>query len=65
MADEKPLLTFAEFHDALGGAIGIHSLRAFAKVDPPLIRFIRVGRKYLIPASEVDELPRRLAEGNT
>lgn len=62
MTEERPLLTFAEFHDALGGAIGIHSLRNYAKADPPLIRFIRVGRKYLIPASEVEDLPRRLAE---
>lgn len=50
-AGNKPLLTPAEFHQALGGTIGRSSIYQMLRANR--IRHVRVGRKLLIPAQEV------------
>jgi hypothetical protein len=56
------LLSVQDFHRALGGAIGINSLRS--AVREGRVRSLRVGeRKRLIPASELADWPQREAKG--
>lgn len=56
----KPLLTPDEFQRlALDGAIGRNSI--YALIRSNRIKHIRVGRKILIPRSEVVEFARREA----
>ena len=53
----KPLLTLNEFFVELRGAIGRNSLYGY--VQTGRIKHIRVGRKILIPRSELTEFPAR------
>lgn len=56
------LLTVQGFHRALGGAVGINSLRK--AVREGRIRSLRVGeRKRLIPATELTNWPLREVGG--
>lgn len=56
------LYSITGFHAALGGVVGINTLRH--AVRDGRIRSLRVGeRKRLIPAAEVTDWPRREAEG--
>jgi excisionase family DNA binding protein len=50
----NPFYTVRSFHQALGGTVGIHTIRA--AVRSGLIRTVRVGRKYLIPKTELVRL---------
>lgn len=54
---QKRLLTPVEFHQALGGAIGRSSIYELLRANR--IRHVRVGRKLLIPAQEVDDFIQR------
>lgn len=54
----KPLLTAKELHAALGGTVGINTL-----YTDPRVRRVRIGRKVMFPASEVEEFIKRAAEG--
>lgn len=56
----KRLLTPVEFHHALGGAIGRSSIYELLRANR--IRHVRVGRKLLIPAQEVDDFIQREAQ---
>lgn len=56
----RPFYTPEEFHDALGGTIGRSSI--YQLVRAKRIRHVRVGRKILIPITEVTEFPRRETE---
>jgi hypothetical protein len=52
------LLTIPDFHRALGGTVGINSLRQ--AVREGRIRSLRVGeRKRVIPATELADWPQR------
>jgi excisionase family DNA binding protein len=50
----KPLLTVKEFWQATGKCVGINRLRQWA--DDGTLRCVHVGRKRLIPRSEVERL---------
>ena len=56
----KPFLTFKEFKQAAGGVIGTNNL--YALLQAGRIKHLRLGKKYLIPSSEVQDFPRRVAE---
>jgi excisionase family DNA binding protein len=47
----KPAISPEEFREATGGAIGLHSI--YRGLENGDIRSLRIGRKYLIPRSEV------------
>ncbi len=53
---ENPFFTVRGLHQALGGTVGLHTIRA--AIRSGRIRTVRVGRKHLIPKTEL----RRLAE---
>lgn len=55
----KPLLTLGEFKHALGDAIGRNTLYELVRANR--IRHVRLGRKLLIPATEVTAFPEREA----
>lgn len=57
----KPFLSPREFHRAMHGAIGLSAVYDALRANH--IKSLRLGRKYLIPASEVGDFPRRVAEG--
>ena len=61
VAQTKPFLTPKEFKSETGNVIGTNNL--YALLQAKEIRCIRLGKKYLIPASEVQDFPRRVAEG--
>lgn len=48
---ERPLLTPSEFHGELGGCIGRNSIYEMLRAGR--IRSVRLGRKLLIPRSEL------------
>lgn len=52
--NHKPLLTVKEFWQATGKCVGINRLRQWA--DDGTLRCVHVGRKRLIPRSEVERL---------
>lgn len=57
-AKPKPsLLTPDEFYNAMGKKIGKNSI--YEGIASERIRSIRFGRKILVPASEVEDFPRR------
>lgn len=56
----KPLLTPDEFWEGMQKVIGRNSL--YGLIQANRIRHIRVGRKILIPRSELTEFPLREAE---
>lgn len=58
----NPFLTFKEFKQATGDVIGTNNL--YALLQAGQIKHLRLGKKYLIPSSEVQDFPRRVAEGN-
>lgn len=58
----KKLLTPDEFRAALGGNLGRQAI--YQLLTSGSIRHIRVGRKFLIPRSEVEEWPDRAAGGS-
>ena len=59
-----PLMTIAQFHQRLGGAVGINAIRA--AVASGRIRSIQVGeRKRVIPTTELrDWLAREASSAN-
>ena len=58
--ESKPLLTPEEFRViAFQEAIGINSLYQLIRTNR--IKHIRIGRKILIPKSEIDDFPQREA----
>ena len=57
---DKNLLSPAEFHGCLNGAVGASSI--YEAVRSNRIKHIRLGRKILILASEVEAWPLREAE---
>lgn len=56
----KPLLTPDEFWEGMQKVIGRNSL--YGLIQANRIKHIRVGRKILIPRSELTEFPLREAE---
>ncbi len=56
----KPLLTPNEFLEALDHAVGRNSL--YGLIQAGKIRHLRLGRKILIPRSEVINFPARESE---
>lgn len=60
-ASSKPLLTPDEFRCALGGAIGRGNI--YELIRAGRIRHVRLGRKILVPRSEVDAFVEREASG--
>lgn len=52
LSHTKPLLTPDEFRDALGSAIGRGSIYELLRAGR--IRHVKLGRKILIPRSEVE-----------
>lgn len=59
---QKPLLTPDEFREGLKNTIGRNSI--YELLAAGKIRHLKLGRKILIPASELDAFPLREAEGN-
>ena len=58
--DSKPLLTPEEFRQiGLGGAVGRNSIYELIRANR--IRHVKIGRKILIPRSEVHDFPAREA----
>ena len=57
----KPFLTPDEFQTAMGNTIGRASI--YKLLAAGRIKHVRVGRKYLIPTSELVEFAEREAEG--
>lgn len=55
----KPLLTPEEYYRAFDGAIGRGSIYELLRAGR--IRHVRLGRKILIPRSELDDFPIREA----
>lgn len=55
----KLLLTPDEFRECLGGAIGRNSIYELLRADR--IKHLKIGRKLLIPYSEVENFPMREA----
>lgn len=53
----KPFYTPAEFYTALGGSIGRSAIYELVRANR--IRHVRLGRKILIPATELTEFPLR------
>lgn len=53
----KPLLTVPELHVRFCGAYGLNSL--YAAIRTGRLKSVRVGRKILVPASEVEDFIRR------
>jgi excisionase family DNA binding protein len=53
----KPLLAPDEFRECLGGAIGRNSIYELLRAGR--IKHIKIGRKLLIPSSEVEDFPKR------
>jgi len=53
----KPFYTPAEFYTALGGTIGRSAIYELVRANR--IRHVRLGRKILIPATELTEFPHR------
>jgi excisionase family DNA binding protein len=58
--EEEPLLSPKEFHAAMRGTIGRDSL--YGLLEAKRIKSIRIGKRYLIPASEIRDFPAREAE---
>lgn len=56
------VFTVRQFHAAIDGAIALNSLYAFARSGR--LKTVRVGRKHLILASELDNFFQREAEVN-
>lgn len=56
----KPLLTIPELYTEYGGAYGINSLYNAAAVGK--LKTVRVGRKVLVPRSEVEAFIQRESE---
>lgn len=59
-SEGSPFYTITELYEANEKKIGINTLRGWARVGR--IKTVRVGRKYLIPKSELLRLS-ELAEG--
>lgn len=55
----KPLLTMRELYDEYGGAFGINSLYTAAAAGK--LKTVKVGRKILVPRSEIDAFIQREA----
>ena len=55
----KPFLSIPEFYRQLGGTVGTNSL--YGLVRSGRIKSIKVGRKILIPRSELIDFPAREA----
>jgi len=61
-AEPRPLLTIAQFHQRLGGAVGINAIRT--AVATGRIRSIQIGeRKRVIPTTELHDWLTREANG--
>jgi excisionase family DNA binding protein len=58
--ESSPFYTIAELYEANEKKIGINTLRGWARVGR--IKTVRVGRKYLIPKSELHRLPQILED---
>lgn len=58
----KPLLTPDEFRDELKNTIGRNSI--YELLATGRIKHLKLGRKILIPASEIEAFPSREAEVN-
>lgn len=58
----KPLLTPDEFREALGNTIGRSSIYELLKTGR--IKFVRIGRRILIPQNEVETFVQREVEGS-
>lgn len=56
------VLTIKQFHAAIDGAIGLNSLYELARCGR--LKTVRIGRKLLVLASEVDNFFLREAEVN-
>lgn len=56
----SPFYTIPELYEANERKIGINRLRAMAREGR--IKSVRIGKKYLIPKSELDNLVQRLGE---
>lgn len=56
------VLTVRQFHAAIDGAIGLNSLYGFARSGR--LKTVKVGRKHLILASELENFFQREAEVN-
>jgi excisionase family DNA binding protein len=63
--DPKPknLLSPAEFHDRFNGVVGKNSI--YEAIKSNRIKHVKLGRKILILASEVEDWPHREAERGT
>lgn len=59
VSGSKPLLTPDEFRHALGGAIGRRNI--YELIRAGRIRHVRLGRKLLIPRSEIEAFVEREA----
>lgn len=57
LAEAKPLLTIPELYAEYGGAYGINNLYNAAAAGK--LRSVRVGRKVLIPRSEIEAFIQR------
>ena len=53
------LLTITQFYEALDRTVGVNSVREAVRAGR--IKSVEIGRKRLIPRSEVDEWPKREA----
>ena len=58
---QKPFLTPDEFREGMGNTIGRASI--YKLLAAGRIKKVRVGRKYLIPRSELIDFAKREAEG--
>ena len=58
----KPLLSPDEFRDELKNTIGRNSI--YELLQTGRIKHLKLGRKILIPASEIEAFPLREAEGD-
>lgn len=54
---QKPLLSPEEFRQSMGGALGRGTI--YELIRSHRIRHVRIGRKILIPSSEVSAFPER------
>lgn len=57
----SPFYTIPELYHANERKLGINTLRALARQGR--IRAVRVGKRFLVPKTELDRLPEILAEG--
>jgi excisionase family DNA binding protein len=57
----KPFVSPRELHNLWQGALGLEAI--YTELRSGHIRSVRIGKRFLIPRSEIEDYPIRIAKG--